>query len=145
MIRVIFIGQNFNKLNRFLFPLCFFKRHFIIRGPEKTPFENGIYHGQLKFPTEYPFKPPSIFMVTPTGRFKCNTRLCLSMTDYHPNTWNPTWSVSTILTGLLSFMLEKNPTMGSIETPDYKKKQLAKQSWSFNLNDKTFCKLFPET
>jgi len=66
------------------------------------------------------------------------------MTDYHPNTWNPTWSVSTILTGLLSFMLEKNPTFGSIETPDYKKKQLAKQSWSFNLNDKTFCELFPD-
>ena len=29
---------------------------------------------------------------------------------------NPAWSVATILTGLLSFMLEKSPTLGSIET-----------------------------
>ena len=32
-------------------------------------------------------------------------RLCLSISDYHPDTWNPAWSVSTILTGLLSFMV----------------------------------------
>lgn len=38
-------------------------------------------------------------------RFKTNTRLCLSISDFHPDTWNPAWSVSTILTGLLSFMV----------------------------------------
>jgi len=32
-------------------------------------------------------------------------RLCLSISDFHPDTWNPAWSVSTILTGLLSFMV----------------------------------------
>lgn len=46
-------------------------------------------------------------------------RLCLSITDFHPDTWNPAWSVSTILTGLLSFMVEKGPTLGSIETSDF--------------------------
>lgn len=56
--------------------------------------------------------------------FHCNFacflhRLCLSITDFHPDTWNPAWSVSTILTGLLSFMVEKGPTLGSIETSDY--------------------------
>lgn len=30
-----------------------------------------------------------------------NTRLCLSMSDYHPESWNPVWSVSCILTGAL--------------------------------------------
>merc|ERR1712227_699048 len=74
------------------------------------------YHGKLVFPVEFPFKPPSIYMITPNGRFKTDTRLCLSISDYHPDTWNPAWSVATILTGLLSFMLEKNPTLGSIET-----------------------------
>ena len=34
----------------------------------------GYYHGKLVFPREYPFKPPSIYMATPNGRFKCNTR-----------------------------------------------------------------------
>ena len=34
----------------------------------------GTYHGKLVFPREFPFKPPSIYMITPNGRFKCNTR-----------------------------------------------------------------------
>ena len=66
----------------------------------------------MVFPPEFPFKPPSIYMNTPNGRFKTHTRLCLSISDYHPDTWNPAWSVATILTGLLSFMLEKSPTLG---------------------------------
>lgn len=28
-------------------------------------------------------------MLTPNGRFAPNTNLCLSMTDYHPESWNP--------------------------------------------------------
>ena len=114
---------------------------YVVTGPEDSLYRGGLYHGKLVFPSEFPFKPPSIFMITPNGRFKTDTRLCLSISDYHPDTWNPAWSVSTILTGershetisiikiiftgLLSFMLEKSPTLGSIETSDWEKKQLA--------------------
>ncbi|XP_033763112.1 ubiquitin-conjugating enzyme E2 J2-like [Pecten maximus] len=118
--------------------------HYIVSGPEQSPYEGGIYHGKLIFPREFPFKPPSIYMITPNGRFKCNTRLCLSISDFHPDTWNPAWSVSTILTGLLSFMLEKSPTLGSIETSDATKRQLAAASGQFNLSDKIFTELFPD-
>jgi hypothetical protein len=52
--------------------------------------------------------------------------------------------VSTILTGLLSFMLEKSPTLGSIETSDSDKRHLAGKYHEFNLKDKTFCELFPD-
>jgi ubiquitin-protein ligase len=34
----------------------------------------GYYHGVLLFPPEYPMKPPGIMMITPNGRFSCNTR-----------------------------------------------------------------------
>lgn len=119
--------------------------HYVVNGPENTPYEGGFYHGKLVFPREFPFKPPSIYMTTPNGRFKVNTRLCLSISDFHPDTWNPAWSVSTILTGLLSFMIEKSPTLGSIETPDYEKRLLASQSLEYNLKDSVFCELFPET
>ena len=34
----------------------------------------GYYHGKLVFPKDFPFKPPRIFMITPNGRFKVNTR-----------------------------------------------------------------------
>jgi ubiquitin-conjugating enzyme E2 J2 len=49
----------------------------------------GWYHGMVIFPKEYPYKPPSIQMITPNGRFKCCTPLCLSMSDFHPESWNP--------------------------------------------------------
>ena len=86
--------------------------HYVIEGMKGTPFEGGWYHGIVTFPKEYPYKPPSIQMVTPNGRFKTCTALCLSMSDFHPESWNPLWSVGTILMGLHSFMLEHTPTQG---------------------------------
>lgn len=119
--------------------------HYIITGPPNTPFENGQYHGLLRFPSEYPFKPPAITMVTPNGRFACNTRLCLSMSDYHPDTWNPAWSVSTILTGLLSFMTSDESTTGSINTSENLKKKYSRESKRWNIAENPrFVKIFPE-
>jgi len=107
--------------------------HYVITGPPGTPYEGGLFWGKLKFPSEYPFKPPSIYMITPNGRFKPNTRLCLSMSDFHPGTWNPAWSVASILTGLLSFMLEETPTTGSMEASPVTRRILAARSHEFNL------------
>jgi len=118
--------------------------HYVIKGPEKSPYDGGYYHGKLVFPKDFPFKPPKIIMITPNGRFKTHTRLCLSISDFHPDTWNPAWSVATILTGLLSFMLEKQPTLGSIETTEYQKHQYAVNSLEFNIKDQTFVELFPD-
>ncbi len=54
------------------------------------------------------------------------------------------WSVSTILTGLYSFMIEAAPTLGSIESTRSQKEKLARMSLDYNVRDPTFCKLFPE-
>lgn len=119
--------------------------HYVISGPPHTPFEGGQYHGILRFPKDYPFKPPSISMITPNGRFACNTRLCLSMSDYHPDTWNPAWSVSTILTGLLSFMTGDETTTGSIATSENVKRRLARDSKAWNVNEnQRFKTQFPD-
>uniref|UniRef100_A0A7R9WR95 E2 ubiquitin-conjugating enzyme n=1 Tax=Craspedostauros australis TaxID=1486917 RepID=A0A7R9WR95_9STRA len=118
--------------------------HYVIEGSAKTPYEGGIYHGKLIFPKQYPLKPPGVIMLTPTGRFQPNRRLCLSMSDFHPETWNPMWSVSTILTGLYSFMIETSPTLGSIETTTAQKRRHASQSLEYNMRDVQFRRLFPE-
>jgi ubiquitin-conjugating enzyme E2 J2 len=118
--------------------------HYVIEGSSDTPYHGGYYWGKLIFPKQYPLKPPSVIMLTPNGRFKTNRRLCLSMSDFHPESWNPMWSVSTIITGLISFMVESGTTLGSIESTTLKKKQLARQSLADNVKDATFCKLFPE-
>jgi ubiquitin-conjugating enzyme E2 J2 len=59
-------------------------------------------------------------------------------------THSPMWSVSTILTGLYSFMLDSHPTSGSIETTTMQKRKLAAQSLDYNARDKVFCELFPQ-
>jgi len=50
-------------------------------------FTGGYYHGKLVFPREFPFKPPSIYMLTPSGRFSVNTRcwflFCFNSVRYH--------------------------------------------------------------
>lgn len=60
---------------------------FLIEGPPDSVYAGGWYVGRLRFPPEYPFKPPGIMMMTPNGRFKTGTRVCLSMSDFHPETW----------------------------------------------------------
>lgn len=74
--------------------------HYVITGPPDSPYAGGFYHGRLVFPKEFPFNPPSILMTTPNGRFEVNKRLCLSISDYHPKTWKPTWTVGSILIDL---------------------------------------------
>jgi ubiquitin-conjugating enzyme E2 J2 len=118
--------------------------HFVLEGAKSTDFEGGIYHGKLVFPPNYPFKPPSISIFTPNGRFAVNTKLCLSITDYHPESWNPMWSVGTILTGLLSFMYDNQPTTGSITTSKAEKQRMARESLAYNAKNATFRKLFPD-
>eukprot|EP01039_Chlorochromonas_danica_P002615 gene2615-2858_t len=118
--------------------------HYVIEGPKGSPYEGGYYHGVVTFPRDYPYKPPSLQMLTPNGRFKPSTRLCLSMSDFHPETWNPLWSVGTVLLGLYSFMLEETPTYGSIVTTDLLKRQLANESLEYNVKNKIFCELFPD-
>jgi ubiquitin-conjugating enzyme E2 J2 len=118
--------------------------HFVLEGAQGSEYEGGVYHGKLVFPPQYPFKPPSISLFTPNGRFATNTKLCLSITDYHPESWNPMWSVGTILTGLLSFMYDTQPTTGSITASKPEKQRLAKLSLGFNVKNAIFRKVFPE-
>ena len=119
--------------------------HYVVTGPKDSLYEGGVYHGIVRFPPTYPYKPPSIQMGTPNGRFKTDTPLCLSMSDFHPETWNPLWNVGSILQGLLSFMLETAPTYGSIETSDTVKQKHARESLAWNMKHRPiFRKLFPQ-
>ena len=68
-----------------------FEWHFTIRGGAGTDFEGGIYHGRILLPTDYPFKPPNIIFLTKNGRFEIGTKICLSISAYHEETWQPAW------------------------------------------------------
>ena len=79
-------------------------------------------------------------MLTPSGRFAVNTRLCLSMSDYHPESWNPLWSVASILTGLQSFFYEDTPTTGSVNASGAERRLLAAASLEHNARVPQFAK-----
>ncbi|KAJ2244187.1 Ubiquitin-conjugating enzyme E2 6, partial [Coemansia sp. RSA 454] len=116
--------------------------HFIITGPPNTPYADGEYHGRLMFPKDYPFKPPSIQMLTPNGRFEVNKDICTSMSSFHPESWNPSWSVATIIMGLLSMMTGDERMTGGMNASDDERKRLAQASKAFNQSSVPFKNAF---
>ena len=110
--------------------------HYLVFGLQDCPFEGGFYWGKLIFPRDYPWKPPRILMLTPNGRFEINQPICTSFSDYHPESWDPSWNVQTIVLGLISFMLSEEMTAGGIRTSVGKKKEFAAASLEFNFRRK---------
>ncbi|KAL7304874.1 hypothetical protein TKK_0002680 [Trichogramma kaykai] len=104
-----------------------FEWHFTIQGPPSTDFEGGIYHGKIILPPEYPMKPPNIILLTPNGRFEVNKKICLSISDHHPETWQPLWSIRTALLALIAFM--PSPANGTIGSLDYAPEERRKLAW----------------
>jgi ubiquitin-conjugating enzyme E2 J2 len=119
--------------------------HFVIHSLDDDRYRGGYYHGVIVFPSDYPYKPPSVKLNTPSGRFAINTKLCLSITDFHPESWNPLWSVSSILAAVVSFFVEDLSTYGSIRTSRSTKRSLAKKSLRHNVaTSPIFRTLFPD-
>ncbi|RCV06247.1 hypothetical protein SETIT_1G148100v2 [Setaria italica] len=56
------------------------EKDYVLEGSKGTPFE-GRDHAIL------------YNMTTPSGRFAPHKRICLSMSEFHPESWNPMWSV----------------------------------------------------
>jgi len=106
--------------------------HYILTGPPDTPYEGGQFWGTLVFPQDYPFAPPAIRMHTPSGRFQPSVRLCLSISDFHPKSFNPAWEVSTILIGLLSFMTSEEMTTGSVRASEQERRVFAARTRWWN-------------
>ncbi|CAD7935472.1 unnamed protein product [Amoebophrya sp. A25] len=116
--------------------------HFVISGVQ-DPYTGGKYHGILEFPPDFPMKPPSIKMLTPSGRFEINKRICLSMSDFHKESWNPAWTIEKILIGLMSYMYEEtNESIGSILESKEDRRRYAKASSYFNAQNEIYVELF---
>lgn len=91
--------------------------HFTIRGADESDYAGGRYHGRILLPSQYPFRPPDIMLLTPSGRFQCSTKICLSISSFHAETWQPSWSIRTVLTALIAFFT--TPAAGAIGSLDY--------------------------
>jgi ubiquitin-conjugating enzyme E2 J2 len=117
--------------------------HFAVIAPPDSPYQEGIYWGQIIFPPQYPMAPPTIKMMTPSGRFEPNRSICFSMSAFHPEQWQPSWGVRSICIGFLSFMLGDEVTTGGVGSTDAEKRDFAAKSIAFNAKEAKFRKIFP--
>ena len=82
--------------------------YFLIKGPDFSEYTGGYYLGKIIHDEQYPLKPPNFYMLTPSGRFSINKKICLTNSGYHSDQWSAMWNIKTILLGFLSIMLDNN-------------------------------------
>ncbi|CEQ39773.1 SPOSA6832_01316, partial [Sporobolomyces salmonicolor] len=125
-----------------------FDWHFTIRGLSGSEFEGGVYHGRMVLPSQYPHAPPDIYLLTPSGRFEVNRKICLSISSFHSlsrssqlterevplyrETWQPSWGVRTALLALRAFFpTDPKGAVGSLDASPEERKRLALASQSY--------------
>lgn len=88
----------------------------IIIGPEKTPYENGIFVFHIICDQSYPMNPPKMKIITTNDgqtrfnpNFYADGKVCVSMLGtFGELTWSPLLTIEKILYGVSSLMTE-NP------------------------------------
>ncbi|KAL3994884.1 Ubiquitin-conjugating enzyme family protein [Acanthocheilonema viteae] len=119
---------------------------YAIRGAKDTPFDGGIYYGEMQFTKDFPYIPPHIVMYTPNGRFKPGDQICLSISAFHSPNWDPSWTVGSFLLCFANFMMFDEDRMGTgfIASSTEQKRVFAKQSMFYNKQNEHFMKAFGE-
>jgi len=79
-----------------------------IIGPTGSPYHGGVFHLDIQFPKEYPFKPPLIKFATKI--YHCNVNetggICL---DILKDNWSPALTVAKVLLSICSLLTDPNP------------------------------------
>ena len=102
-------------------PSDVFTWYYVVFGlNEPEEFKGGYYLGKITCPQNYPASAPNIKVITPNGRFRTTQAICLSISDFHQESWNPAWKVNQVVVGLVSFWLCNEYTYGSMEYHDFK-------------------------
>lgn len=80
----------------------------VILGPEKTPYEGGVFYLDIHIPLNYPFKPPLINFKTKIYHPNINGagNICL---DILKSQWSPALTISKILLSICSLLSDPNP------------------------------------
>jgi ubiquitin-conjugating enzyme E2 J2 len=114
-------------------PNNLYKWYFMIIGPESTIYEGGVYLGIITLPPNYPFGPPSMQLLTPSGRFSVKQNICMSNLSYHPESHSPAWTLHKYLVGLISVITDTTITgVGHLHSHDAEKKKHRDGSESYN-------------
>ena len=107
--------------------------HFSCQGPSNSVYQTGLYHGRVLLPRDYPGSPPRVQMLTPSGRFLCGHDICLSASNYHPESWTPRWTVLSLVDALRLHMLTTANEIGGVSASDDKRREYAESSQDWQL------------
>lgn len=97
----------------------------------------GEYLCKLKFPADFPYKPPEFYFMTPTGIYEINRKVCIHIGEFHSNQYAKTMGASgfanNLVSGLIGWReLEKSGGIGILNTTADEKKILARSSVEYN-------------
>lgn len=107
--------------------------YFVLRGMEGTAYQGGWYLGIIELDKEHPLKPPNFKILTPSGRFLVDNKICLSNSTYHSNEWTPEWNIKAMLVGMMSIWVdEKERGVGHICYDDSERRRYASESIEYN-------------
>jgi ubiquitin-protein ligase len=133
----------------------FYIVHFLFAGSEGTPFEGGYYYGIMILNEQHPFKAPTQYMLSPSGRFvfapkyppSSDYAICTSNTGFHQENWSPQTSLEQYLIGWRSFFNDKGTEtigIGSLSTSDTDKQKIAKTTVAYLMKFEKFKEVFSE-
>ncbi|EXX56476.1 ubiquitin-conjugating enzyme [Rhizophagus irregularis] len=74
-----------------------------IMGPSDSPYSGGIFFLDIKFPRDYPFKPPKVRFITRIYHPNINNSGFISL-DILMNKWYPRITISTVLLLICSLL-----------------------------------------
>lgn len=79
-----------------------------ILAPDSSPYAGGLFFIDVRFPTDYPFKPPKVNFTTKI--YHCNVNstggICL---DILKDQWSPALTLSKVLLSISSLLTDPNP------------------------------------
>lgn len=140
--------DNFSFYNLFLKPTENLGIWYaVIHDLKDTEYTGGVYLMKILVPDKYPLSPPDIMMLTPSGRFDINKKLCTSFTGFHKDLYSASWNLVSMCCGFISFLTDnfdnvESKGIGGIDsTPEYKK-QIAKESRNYIKNNKVVFDIF---
>jgi ubiquitin-protein ligase len=96
----------------------------------------GEYIGKIVHSFKYPVEPPDYYMLTPSGRFNINNKICLTNSSYHRGDWSSTWNIITILIAFCSIWVDDIETgISHIKDTKKNRKKMAAKSIEYNIKN----------